>query len=57
MEWIEAFFALIGDLTWGWALVPFLVIIGVFFTTMIGFVQFRYFGRMFRAPVFQEPDR
>jgi len=49
MEWIEAFFALIGDLTWGWALVPFLVIIGVFFTTMTGFVQFRYFGRMFRA--------
>lgn len=49
MQYIEAFFALIGDLTWGWALIPFLVVIGVFFTVTTGFVQFRFFLRMFRV--------
>ena len=39
----------IGDLTWGWALIPFLVIFGVFLTVATGFVQFRYFKRMFRV--------
>jgi AGCS family alanine or glycine:cation symporter len=33
----------------GWALVPFLVVIGVFFTIASGFVQFTYFKRMFRV--------
>lgn len=49
MELIESFFGVIGDLTWGWALVPFLVIMGVFMTLTTGFVQLRYFGRMFRV--------
>lgn len=49
MEYLEALFGVIGDLTWGWALVPFLVVLGVFFTVVSGFVQFRYFGRMFRV--------
>ena len=49
MEMIESIFAVIGDLTWGWALVPFLVVIGLFFTVATGFVQFTYFKRMFRV--------
>ena len=49
MEMIESFFGVIGDLTWGWALVPFLVVIGLFFTIATGFVQFTYFKRMFRV--------
>jgi len=49
MSLLEAFFGLIGDLTWGWALVPFLVVLGVFFTVVSRFVQFRYFKRMFRV--------
>ncbi|MGX1499484.1 alanine/glycine:cation symporter family protein [Roseibium aggregatum] len=49
MQFVEAFFALIGDLTWGWALIPFLVVIGVFFTVVTGFVQLRFFLRMFRV--------
>ncbi|CTQ58518.1 AGCS family alanine or glycine:cation symporter [Labrenzia sp. EL_208] len=49
MEFIQSFFGLIEDLTWGWALIPFLVIIGVFFTVVTGFVQFRFFTRMFRV--------
>jgi AGCS family alanine or glycine:cation symporter len=49
MEFIESFFGVIGDLTWGWALVPFLVVIGLFFTVATGFVQFTYFKRMFRV--------
>ncbi len=49
MEWITAFFGLIEDLTWGWALVPILVIFGVFITLMSGFVQFEFFLRMFRV--------
>jgi len=47
MGLIESFFGLLGDLTWGWALVPMLVIFGVFITLMTGFVQFRFFKRMF----------
>jgi len=49
MELLESFFGVIGDLTWGWALVPFLVVLGVFFTIISGFVQFKYFIRMFRV--------
>ena len=49
MEMIESLFGVIGDLTWGWALVPFLVVIGLFFTIATGFVQFTYFKRMFRV--------
>ncbi len=49
METIESFFGVIGDLTWGWALIPFLVVLGLFFTIASGFVQFKYFTRMFRV--------
>ena len=49
MELIESFFGIIGDLTWGWSLIPFLVILGLFFTLATGFVQFKFFGRMFRV--------
>ncbi len=49
MQLLERFFGLIGDLTWGWALVPFLVVLGLFFTVASGFVQLRYFFRMFRV--------
>ncbi|WP_434054721.1 MAG: alanine/glycine:cation symporter family protein [Roseibium sp.] len=49
MQLFEAFFGLVGDLTWGWALIPFLIIIGVFFTVVTGFVQIRFFKRMFRV--------
>ena len=49
MEMLESFFGVIGDLTWGWALIPFLVVLGVFFTIASGFVQFKYFTRMFRV--------
>ncbi|HEY7867332.1 MAG TPA: alanine/glycine:cation symporter family protein [Psychromonas sp.] len=47
MELIESIFGVISDLTWGWALIPFLVILGLFFTVVTGFVQFTFFGRMF----------
>jgi alanine or glycine:cation symporter, AGCS family len=49
MDLIRGLFGLIEDLTWGWALVPILVIFGVFITLMTGFVQFEFFGRMFRV--------
>ena len=49
MQLLEKFFGVIGDLTWGWALIPFLVVLGLFFTLATGFVQFRYFIRMFRV--------
>ncbi len=49
MAFLEQIFGLIGDLTWGWALIPFLVIFGLFLTIATGFVQFRYFKRMFRV--------
>ena len=49
MELLTGFFGLIEDLTWGWALIPILVVFGVFITIMSGFVQIEYFGRMFRV--------
>jgi len=49
MQALEQVFGVIGDLTWGWSLVPILVIFGTFITVATGFVQFRFFGRMFRV--------
>ncbi len=49
MEYIEQFFGTIGDLTWGWSLIPFLVVLGIFFTLLTKLVQFEFFGRMFRV--------
>lgn len=49
MEYLELFFSKIGDLTWGWSLIPILVVFGVFITLATNFVQFRFFGRMFRV--------
>jgi len=49
MGFLDTIFNAINDLTWGWALIPFLVILGVFFTIASGFAQFRFFRRMFRV--------
>ncbi len=49
MAFLENIFGYIGDATWGWALIPFLVVLGVFFTLASGLVQLRFFGRMFRV--------
>lgn len=49
MEFLELIFGKIGDLTWGWSLIPILVVFGAFITLTTGFVQFRFFGRMFRV--------
>ncbi len=49
MSYLEAIFNAIGDGTWGWSLIPFLVVLGCFFTLASGLVQFRFFGRMFRV--------
>ncbi len=45
----DSLFGAINDLTWGWSLVPILVIFGVFITLLTGFVQFQFFKRMFRV--------
>lgn len=49
MDTLTAFFDVINNLTWGWALIPILVVFGVFLTVMSGFVQIEFFGRMFRV--------
>jgi AGCS family alanine or glycine:cation symporter len=49
MSLIEGLFGAIGDFTWGWSLIPILVVFGIFITCLTGFVQFRFFGRMFRV--------
>lgn len=48
MDYIHALFNIIDNLTWGWALIPMLIIFGLFFTIVSGFAQFKYFGRMFK---------
>lgn len=55
MEFIEGIFGTISDITWGWALIPFLAVLGVFFTLATGGVQFRFFGRMFRVLFAKQP--
>lgn len=47
MDVLNSLFGAINDLTWGWALVPILVIFGVFITLLTGFSQFTFFARMF----------
>ena len=47
--YLQNIFNAIGDFTWGWSLIPMLVIYGIFFTVSSNFAQFRYFGRMFRV--------
>lgn len=49
MEFVHKFFDIVGNLTWGWALVPMLIIFGLLFTIVGRFAQFRYFGRMFEV--------
>lgn len=49
MGFLDRIFGVINDLTWGWALVPFLVVLGVFFTIASGLIQFRFFKRMFNV--------
>lgn len=49
MGFLDTIFNAINDLTWGWALIPFLVVLGVFFTIASDFVQFRFFKRMFNV--------
>jgi alanine or glycine:cation symporter, AGCS family len=49
MAVLESLFGVINDLTWGWSLIPILVILGIFITALTGFVQFRFFKRMFRV--------
>jgi AGCS family alanine or glycine:cation symporter len=49
MEFLKTLFGYVDSLTWGWALIPILVVFGVFITIMSGFVQVEFFGRMFRV--------
>ena len=49
MAFLESIFGVINDLTWGWALIPILVVLGIFVTALTGFVQIRYFLRMFKV--------
>jgi len=49
MDALTGLFGLIEDLTWGWSLIPLLVIFGLFITALTGFVQFEFFTRMFRV--------
>ncbi|MDQ7049737.1 MAG: alanine/glycine:cation symporter family protein [Enterobacterales bacterium] len=49
MQTVESFFNVINNLTWGQALIPLLVVFGLFITGLSRFVQFQFFGRMFRV--------
>lgn len=49
MGFLDPLFNFINNLTWGFALVPILVIFGAFFTGASGFVQVRFFKRMFNV--------
>lgn len=46
---LQGFFGFIDAATWGWSLIPMLVIFGIIFTVTTRFIQLRYFGRMWRV--------
>ncbi|RUR02004.1 alanine:cation symporter family protein [Labedella endophytica] len=46
---LQDFFLQIDAFTWGWALIPMLVVFGIIFTVSTKFIQLRYFGRMWRV--------
>lgn len=49
MDYITKMFSLLEYFTWGWSLIPILIVFGVFLTVTTGFIQFRFFKRMFRV--------
>lgn len=49
MDYLKTLFGYVDSLTWGWSLIPILVVFGVFMTITSGFVQIEFFGRMFRV--------
>lgn len=49
MEIVNKAIAFIDSATWGFALIPFLVVLGIFFTISSGLIQFRFFRRMFHV--------
>ncbi len=55
MNYIESFFGAITMLTWGWAVIPLLVVLGVLFTLVSNFVQIKYFTRMFHVLFSSKP--
>lgn len=55
MTILTELFNRISDFTWGWALVPFLVVIGGFFTLSSRFIQIQYFKRMFGVLTKRQP--
>lgn len=46
---LQGFFSAIDAFTWGWSLIPMLVVFGLIFTVSTRFIQLRYFGRMWRV--------
>lgn len=46
---LQGIFGLVDDFTWGWSLIPMLVVFGIIFTISTRFIQLRYFGRMWRV--------
>lgn len=61
METVHSLFKILEDLTWGQSLIPILVVFGIFMTIVTGFVQFRFFKRMFRVLLpknqFSDPNK
>lgn len=49
MAFLQQIFGLIDSFTWGWSLIPMLVVFGIIFTISTRFIQLRYFGRMWRV--------
>ena len=49
MAFLQSIFLQIDFFTWGWSLIPMLVIFGIVFTISTRFIQLKYFGRMWRV--------
>lgn len=48
LEWLESSVGLLNDIVWTYILIAVLITLGLYFSIKSRFVQFRYFGEMFR---------
>lgn len=49
MQLLQTIVSFLNNILWSYVLIALLIIVGLYFTFRTKFVQFRYFGEMFRV--------
>ena len=56
MEKLEIINSFINDIVWGVPLLALIILVGIYFTVRLGFIQFRFFGTMVRRTLTRRGD-